>query len=116
MPIDVVGAPTVREPDGLAMSSRNQYLSAAERRIAPVLYRVLSRAAERVARHDGSHHEIETDAIGSLADHGFVPDYVAIRNADDLATAAGGGGDRVILAAARLGKARLIDNVRVYEP
>jgi pantoate--beta-alanine ligase len=116
MPIEIVGAPTVRESDGLAMSSRNQYLTPAERRIAPALYRLLSRAAERVARHEGDHHQIETDAIGSLADQGFVPDYVSIRNADDLGQPAGGSGERVILAAARLGKARLIDNVRVYEP
>jgi len=111
MPIELIGLPTVREADGLAMSSRNGYLSAEERAIAPGLYRTL--CAAREALHAGMPPAmVEAEAIERLHALGFVPDYVSVRRADDLSHAFVGevGGLR-ILAAARLGRTRLIDNI-----
>jgi pantoate--beta-alanine ligase len=116
MPIEVVGAPTVRDADGLAMSSRNQYLTEAERTSAPALHRTLTEAAARLAGGDRELAAIEREAIAKLERHGFVPDYVSILHADTLDTVGDRGGPRVVLAAARLGKARLIDNVKVFAP
>lgn len=115
LPIEIIGAPTVRETDGLAMSSRNAYLSAAERAIAPRLHATLVAAAERL-RQGGCIAAVEQEAIAALADAGFEPDYVSIRRRSDLARPAA---DRpaqeddalMILAAAWLGRARLIDNL-----
>ncbi len=110
--VKIVTAPTVREPDGLAFSSRNQYLTPEERRVAPELYGTLRRAAE--ALHDGSgdYAAIESRAMAELASHGFRPDYVSVRRADTLALPGPGSRELVVLGAAWLGKARLIDNVR----
>ena len=116
LPIEIIGAPTVREDDGLAMSSRNQYLTDVERAIAPVLHATLTHAAGRIAAGDRQYREIEAEAVAALSSAGFVPDYVSIRDAGDLGLPAEHGRERVILAAARLGKARLIDNVRIFEP
>ncbi len=110
MPIEIEGRPTVREPDGLAMSSRNGYLTADERARAPALFRTLQRLATAVAA--GTEPALaERDAIRALAEAGFEPDYVSVRRRLDLALP--GAGDRalVVLAAARLGRARLIDNL-----
>lgn len=110
LPIDIVGVPTVREADGLAMSSRNGYLTPAERAIAPRLYAALGLAARQLM--DGQPvAAAEHAALAALAGAGFTPDYVSVRRQDDLAPA--GPSDRalVILAAARLGNARLIDNL-----
>ncbi|TCO82073.1 pantothenate synthetase [Plasticicumulans lactativorans] len=116
MPIDIVGVPTVREADGLAMSSRNGYLSAAERALAPTLYAVLSAAAERLRAGERNFAAVETAAAETLDEAGLRPDYVQVRRADDLA--APGASDRHlrILAAAWLGRARLIDNCPVELP
>jgi pantoate--beta-alanine ligase len=113
MPIDIVAAPTVREANGLALSSRNQYLSPEERERAGVIYRTLQRA--RVEAKAGAAFEaIEADARKALEDEGFAVDYVALRRAADLGVP---GPDQrsglVALAAARLGRARLIDNLLV---
>ncbi|HSN71864.1 MAG TPA: pantoate--beta-alanine ligase [Steroidobacteraceae bacterium] len=113
MPVEIIGAPTVREPDGLAMSSRNQYLSTAEREVAPALHQILMNAADRLAGGETDHAAIESEAIEALTTQGFDPDYVSIRRADDLEPAHSEASDLVVLAAARLGRARLIDNVRV---
>ena len=113
MPIEVVGCPTVREPDGLAMSSRNRYLSPAERAAAPAMRRALGALAE-AARAGADCRRAEVAARSALATAGFEPiDYVAVVDADTLALV-----DRIAkparaLAAAWLGKARLIDNVAV---
>ncbi len=115
-PVQVVGAPTGRESDGLAMSSRNQYLTDSERRIAPALYRELQRAAAAVSSGERDFPEICRTAMGALREEGFRPDYFEIRRASDLAEAGGDDVDLVILVAARLGKARLIDNVRIESP
>ncbi len=117
LPVEVVGAPIVREADGLAMSSRNAYLSATERTLAPRLQVCLADAVARL-RAGARCEDVEREAKRALADAGFVPDYVSVRRRSDLAepeleqgnTAAE---DRalIVLAAAQLGRARLIDNL-----
>jgi len=111
--VEIVAGSTVREPDGLALSSRNQYLSPEQRQRAPALYRALASARRRLAAGDRSYAAIEAEARAALIGAGFEPDYVAIRRAADLAPPAGGDGELVVLGAARLGKTRLIDNLRV---
>lgn len=113
IPVEIVGAPTVREDDGLAMSSRNQYLTAQERTLAPQLHQALMRAAQRLQQGDDDFDAIETAQFAAIAAAGFRPDYFAIRNAADLAPAQADSRHLVVLLAARLGKARLIDNVQV---
>jgi pantoate--beta-alanine ligase len=112
MPVEIVGAPTVRESDGLAMSSRNQYLSAEERRIAPRIHEELERAATRLRAGESDYATIEREAGQALERAGFRLDYVAIRAAD-LAAPAPDDRRLVVLTAVRLGRARLIDNVQV---
>jgi len=113
MPIAIESVPTVRERDGLAMSSRNLYLSDEERGRAPHLYRVLGAAAERGAAGERDLAAIEQEAVRALEARGFRPDYVSARRADDLAPPAPDDTRLVVLAAAWLGRARLIDNVAV---
>jgi len=117
MPIEIVAAPTVRDLDGLAMSSRNQYLTSAERRVAPQVFAALQAAARRLAAGDTDFAAIERAGFKTLESLGFRPDYFSVRQALDLAAAsASGARELVVLTAARLGKARLIDNVRVTRP
>jgi pantoate--beta-alanine ligase len=111
-PIEIIGVPTVREADGLAMSSRNHYLTAAERRSAPLLNRELRRVAGQLRAGSRDYATLEQDAVQRLADAGFRPDYVCIRQAGTLQPLSAGEA-AVILAAAWLGRARLIDNVVV---
>lgn len=111
-PIEVIGTPTVREPDGLAMSSRNGYLSSEERARAPALFRTLQNAADSL-RAGRPHCEVEGAATEALAAAGLRPDYVGVRRGADLAQPGDTDRDLVILAAAYLGGTRLIDNVRV---
>lgn len=110
-PVEVMGVPTVREPNGLAMSSRNAYLDRTERQLAPRLYLTLCEAVKRL--RDGYHNmgEVAEQAKAALRAAGFRPDYVSIRRRVDLAEARGTDRELVILAAAWLGRARLIDNV-----
>lgn len=112
LPVEIIGVPTVREPDGLAMSSRNQYLTPEERKLAPLLYRTLVEiAAElRAGRRDYGH--LQTEAMRKLSAH-TRPDYVSVRNAQTLWEPNADTRHFVILAAAWLGKARLIDNIQV---
>jgi len=112
-PIDIVGVPTVREPDGLAMSSRNSYLTADERERAPLLYRALCEAAERLQGGERDFRAIEAAGEARLRAAGFGPDYFTIRRALDLMPPGTADKELVILAAARLGQARLIDNLPV---
>jgi pantoate--beta-alanine ligase len=116
MPVEIVAAPTVRDADGLAMSSRNQYLTAAERRRAPVIYASLEAAAARLRAGDADFAGIERAGCAALEDAGLRPDYFAVRRAADLGSPEVGARELVVLAAARLGKARLIDNVQVTRP
>jgi len=112
-PIDIRGVATVREADGLAMSSRNQYLSEEERRIAPLLYQTLCQLVSEVKAQKTDYRALERTAMERLAQAGFTPEYVEIRHADSLRPVSTGELNCVVLAAARLGAARLIDNVRV---
>lgn len=109
--IEIIAGPTLREPDGLAMSSRNQYLSAEDRQKAPVIHRTLQAMAAAV-RLGASIPEAESAARIALEAEGFVVDYVAVRAAEDLGIPVAGQA-RVALAAARLGNTRLIDNISV---
>ena len=109
LPVAVVGVDTVREADGLAKSTRNQYLTAAERHRAPELYDTLTRGAHQVAGGE-SLGDVEKGCLERLRGLGFVPDYVAIRRAADLAIPSDRDDQLVILGAARLGATRLIDN------
>ena len=112
-PIEIVGVPTVRDADGLALSSRNGYLTQDERQRAPLLYKTLRYIAERVKSGERNFATIEIEAAQRLADGGFEPDYVAIRAQDDLEPPGENERALIVLAAARLGKARLIDNLLI---
>jgi pantoate--beta-alanine ligase len=113
IPIEVVGIPTVRDADGLALSSRNQYLSKHERHQATAIIRTLRQAAEKIIA--GAELQATTRAAArSLSTLGFEVDYVTARNAETLAVPRGAGPEALrLLAAAWLGKTRLIDNVEV---
>jgi pantoate--beta-alanine ligase len=113
MPVEIVGAPTVRDHDGLAMSSRNQYLTPAERAKSPQIYQALQAAAARVQAGDADFASIERAGFQALESAGFRPDYFSVRQAQDLSPATALARELVILTAARVGKARLIDNVQV---
>jgi len=117
MPTEIIGAETFRAEDGLALSSRNGYLSATERAEAPFLYQTLQYVAERARAGQTDLLALEGEAMERLAAHGWQPDYVSIRkrmnlqapNADEQAA----GAPLVVLAAAKLGATRLIDNLEV---
>jgi pantoate--beta-alanine ligase len=115
LPISIIGAATVREPDGLAMSSRNQYLTTAERGIAPVIHQQLQQARTQLLA-GASDRDVESRGLSALAAAGFRSDYFAVRDARDLQPAMPHTRELVVLVAARLGKARLIDNLRVTRP
>lgn len=109
LPIEIMGQPTVRERDGLALSSRNHYLSGPERAIAPGLYQCLRQTAAAIRQGARDYERLEQAALARLKDAGFRPDYYTICAAGTLKKPA----DKrlVILTAARLGRARLIDNI-----
>ncbi len=113
MPIGIEGIATVREPDGLAMSSRNRYLQAGERATAPHLYQLLCEVRNQLVAGERNYAAVERAALEALARLGFEPDYVSIRRAADLASP--GAADQVlrVLGAARLGATRLIDNIGI---
>ena len=115
MLIQIVGVPTVREEDGLAMSSRNGYLSAEQRAVAPTLYATLQTTAKRWRHGEWDYATLEEEAKAQLAMVGFRPDYFEIRHADTLQrpTPEDTAADLRIFAAAWLGQARLIDNLAV---
>jgi len=112
LPVRIVGAPTVRADDGLALSSRNRYLNPQERAIAPQVYRALDQARRRLESGDTDVAGIEREGLAALATAGFRPDYFEVRMAGTLAKPHGQNVDVVVLTAARLGRARLIDNVQ----
>jgi pantoate--beta-alanine ligase len=115
LPLEILGVPTAREPDGLALSSRNQYLSARERQIAPLLNRVITDLAAS-ASQASTLAALQHEATQNLMDAGFAKvDYVALRDAETLADWLPGRPGRVLVAA-WLGKTRLIDNVAVPLP
>lgn len=112
-PVQIVSVPTRREDDGLAMSSRNRYLSPEQRSVAPGLYATLQQVAQRVQFDDDSLEEIERWGSQRLEELGFVPDYLSIRERHGLSTPASSDSDLVVLVAARLGFVRLIDNLTI---
>ena len=114
IPLEIVAAPTEREDDGLAMSSRNQYLTEDERAVAPELFRALSAVAQALEAGDENFTELETQAIATLEKAGFEPEYVSIRRAENLEPPVRASDELVVMAAAQLGAARLIDNVLVH--
>jgi pantoate--beta-alanine ligase len=115
VPIEILAGEIVREDDGLAMSSRNQYLSPEERAVAPAIHRVL-RSMRDAAQAGTARATVEADADAALRSAGFVPDYAVIRRPDFSEPADGEGGARVALIAARLGRTRLIDNIEFDLP
>jgi pantoate--beta-alanine ligase len=111
-PIEIVGVPTCRETDGLALSSRNSRLTATERQKAPALYHSLRVIREKIQAGIAEFTLLESEATRDLRQQGMEPEYVSVRSARDLGPARVGE-DLVIVAAARLGQVRLIDNLRV---
>lgn len=113
IPINIVGVTTTRDQDGLAKSSRNGFLSFEQRRIAPVLHQTLNSCREAIACGFDNFLQLESHARMKLLEAGFDPDYFAIRDARTLQTVTEDTEEIAILAAARLGSTRLIDNVRL---
>ena len=113
LPVRIEAVGTVRENDGLAMSSRNGYLDATERALAPRLHQVLLEVKTVVEAGEGDFQGIERAAIQQLAEAGLAADYVSIRRQSDLALPAAGDRQLVVLAAARIGATRLIDNINI---
>jgi len=121
LPVDIVPAETIRAEDGLALSSRNSYLSTDERREAPELQKLLQQVREQVMGLKQQSPEelkkIEAGALEMLTKRGWQPDYIAIRQQSDLASPSNTALDAkeplVILTAAKLGKTRLIDNLEI---
>ena len=111
-PVQIIAAPVVREPDGLAMSSRNQRLDPRSREQAAELHRVLGAAAESIKQGLDT-GQVQRRAFKSLTELGFEPDYVEVREADSLRLPVAADRELVILAAARLSGVRLLDAVRV---
>jgi pantoate--beta-alanine ligase len=118
LPTEIIAAETVRDTDGLALSSRYRFLQVAERAEAPELAKTLNRVREAVLAGNRDFASIEKDAVDSLARRGWQPDYVAVRKRVDLlppnsANAADTAAPLVVLAAAKIGTTRLIDNLEI---
>ncbi|MGF6592965.1 pantoate--beta-alanine ligase [Pseudomonas sp. 2835] len=113
MPIQIIGEPTVRAEDGLALSSRNGYLSDEQRATAPALYRLLSQMAAAIEQGERDYPALIANGQQQLAAAGFRPDYLEVRQALSLRPAAPEDRDLVILVAAFLGATRLIDNLHL---
>jgi pantoate--beta-alanine ligase len=116
LPIEIIAAETVRADDGLALSSRNRYLSDAERAEAPQLYRLLGQIRDDVNGGKTDYAALEASAMQTLTERGWKPDYVAIRQRANLRPPAAGAAPAeslVVLAAAKLGATRLIDNLEI---
>ena len=115
LPVDIVGAPTRREPNGLAMSSRNSYLDHNERHQAALLYKLLCDCAEKIVAGDRDFSRLETSAIDQLETNRFTADFVSIRRSVDLELPTDNDTPEslVILIAACIGSARLIDNLQI---
>lgn len=113
LPVRIVGGETVRASDGLALSSRNQYLSANERAEAVFLSQTLNGMRESILQGERDIERFQRDAVTALSARGWAVDYVAVRNQSDLQPASLAQREWVILAAAKLGNTRLLDNVEV---
>ena len=118
LPVRIIGGETVRAADGLALSSRNQYLSATERGEAIFLYQMLQNAKQSILQGERDFERLQEQTVEALVARGWKPDYVEVRNQSDLQPASAARDDRVqrklvILAAAKLGNTRLLDNIEV---
>ncbi|PKO37551.1 MAG: pantoate--beta-alanine ligase [Betaproteobacteria bacterium HGW-Betaproteobacteria-6] len=113
LPIAIVGGETVRAEDGLALSSRNGYLSEAERAEAPRLYKLLNEIRAAIRSGETDTLKLENACMAELASAGWKTDYVAVRQQSDLAMPKGVNAPLVVLAASRLGTTRLIDNIEI---
>ncbi len=113
MPVEIAGVETVREPDGLALSSRNGYLTGAQRALAPQLYAGLRELRDRMTAAPGERRRHERAVLAALVAAGFRPDYVSVRRQRDLAEPEVDDRELVLLAAAWLGRTRLIDNLEL---
>jgi pantoate--beta-alanine ligase len=113
IPVEIRSIPTVRESSGLAMSSRNGYLSPEELQVAPKLYQALCTARDGILLGEKEFKTIENEAVAYLKELGFVPDYFSVSKPDSLLKADKQSTDFVILAAVKLGRTRLIDNICV---
>lgn len=118
LPVDIIAHATVREPDGLAMSSRNRYLSQQQRALAPALYQTLCWLRDAIIAGNHDFEALQEQGRARLVAAGFQPDYISVRQLENLAPlpdalAAQGVPELVVLGAANLGTARLIDNVVV---
>jgi pantoate--beta-alanine ligase len=111
MPIQIIGEPTVRAADGLALSSRNGYLDAVQRSAAPAIYRTLSDMVDAIQAGAADYSKLITAGLAALQATGFRPDYLEIRQADTLKAATAEDQQLVILVAAFVGSTRLIDNI-----
>lgn len=116
MPVEIIGVPTTREADGLAMSSRNRYLKAEQRAMAPRIFEELEAARQAIEAGSREYGELEQRGSAALQAAGFRPDYFAIRDANTLMPPGSDSTELVVLTAARVGRARLIDNVRASLP
>lgn len=113
LPVEIIGAETIRAADGMALSSRNQYLSVTERADAILLYQTLSALRQAILAGAADFAALERQALQELTSRGWQMDYVAVRDQHTLMQPQSGARDLVILAAARLGHTRLIDNLEV---
>lgn len=113
LPIDIIAVPTERADDGLALSSRNGYLTAEQRKIAPALYQMLQQLRQQIEAGNHDYRHLEQQAKQQLLASGFTPDYIDISDKHDLTLATAAAQSKVILAAAWLGSTRLIDNLEV---
>jgi len=113
IPVEVIGAPTVREDDGLAKSSRNGYLSEQERAIAPVVFRTLRHTADQLTEGRTDYSNLEQEARDALSEAGLRPDYFNIVNSLTLKPASQDDRELTLLVAAFLGTTRLIDNLSI---
>lgn len=113
LPVEIVGVPTERAMDGLALSSRNGFLTPSERLQAPALYNVLQQVRQQILNGEHHYRQLESWARSQLNDAGFVTDYINIADQMTLALATEPQQSKVILAAAKLGQTRLIDNLEI---
>ena len=114
MPIQIIGEPTVRADDGLALSSRNGYLTPEQRATAPALYRTLQHIASAIGRGQRDFAALVAEGQAQLAAAGLRPDYLEVRHAVSLRPAVIDDRDLVVIAAAYLGDTRLIDNLYLH--
>ena len=113
LPIRIIGGETVRAADGLALSSRNQYLNEAERSEAAFLYQTLQGMRQAILQGERNFEQLQQRAVESLVARGWLMDYLTVRNQSDLQPASRAQRELVVLVAAKLGSTRLLDNIEV---